>query len=150
MQRVFKTVKFEVTADKIRGQGRPRFAIRGGSPSTYKDEADKAWEELIRNSYLAQGGSDMSRFADAVRVTVRVKRKAPKSMAKKRESQPDICRPDLDNIIKSVLDALNGVAWRDDCQVVGLRGDKMDRTRRTDESLEVTVEYLSEMGERWI
>ena len=91
----------------------------------------------------------MSRFADAVRVTVRVKRKAPKSMAKSRESQPDICRPDLDNIIKSVLDALNGVAWRDDCQVVGLRGDKMDRTRRDNESLEVTVEYLSEMGERW-
>ena len=27
--------------------------------------------------------------------------------------------PDLDNLIKGITDALNTVAWRDDCQIVG-------------------------------
>jgi crossover junction endodeoxyribonuclease RusA len=29
-------------------------------------------------------------------------------------------RADLDNLVKTVLDALNGVAWKDDAQVIGL------------------------------
>lgn len=29
-------------------------------------------------------------------------------------------RPDLDNIAKTILDALNGLAWKDDSQVVSL------------------------------
>ncbi len=29
-------------------------------------------------------------------------------------------RPDLDNLVKNVLDALNGVCWRDDASVVAL------------------------------
>lgn len=33
-------------------------------------------------------------------------------------------RGDLDNYIKTVLDALNGVAWRDDSQVVKITGIK--------------------------
>lgn len=33
-------------------------------------------------------------------------------------------RPDLDKLIRAVLDALTGVAWRDDSQVVGLTATK--------------------------
>lgn len=33
-------------------------------------------------------------------------------------------RGDLDNYIKTVLDALNGVAWKDDSQVVKITGIK--------------------------
>lgn len=36
-------------------------------------------------------------------------------------------RGDLDNYIKLTLDALNGVAWRDDGQVVRINAVKVDR-----------------------
>jgi len=35
-----------------------------------------------------------------------------------------IARPDIDNLVKSTLDALNGTIWRDDSQVVGVRTSK--------------------------
>ena len=34
-------------------------------------------------------------------------------------------RPDLDNLNKSVMDALNGIVYRDDCQVVTLNSTKV-------------------------
>jgi len=33
-------------------------------------------------------------------------------------------RPDVDNLIKTVLDGLNGIAWNDDAQVVEVSGRK--------------------------
>ena len=27
-------------------------------------------------------------------------------------------RPDLDNLLKAILDAVNGIAWADDCQII--------------------------------
>jgi Holliday junction resolvase RusA-like endonuclease len=33
-------------------------------------------------------------------------------------------RGDIDNYVKTILDALNGVAWRDDSQVVKVTGIK--------------------------
>ena len=29
-------------------------------------------------------------------------------------------KPDLDNIAKSILDSLNGIAWQDDSQIVNI------------------------------
>ena len=33
-------------------------------------------------------------------------------------------KPDIDNVIKSILDALNGVAYHDDTQVVAVFAEK--------------------------
>lgn len=70
----------------------------------------------------------------------------PKSKTKKRgpnEWYWHTSRPDADNVSKAVMDALNGVAWKDDSQVSGLMvikkvasGDELART-------EVTVRTLS-------
>lgn len=61
---------------------------------------------------------------DALRVTVRAYFGAPKSASKKRVAamlagmEYPTKKPDGDNIAKIIGDALNGVAWRDDVQVV--------------------------------
>ena len=52
----------------------------------------------------------------------------PKSWTKKRKAEAKwhTRRPDLDNLIKSVKDALNAVAYRDDAQVFSIKADKLD------------------------
>lgn len=54
---------------------------------------------------------------------------------------PDARRRDLDNLIKSVLDGLNGVAWEDDSQVVEVMARKeIARNHpRTDISIEEDI-----------
>ena len=54
----------------------------------------------------------------------------PKSISKKKKQEmledkirPTI-KPDTDNIAKSILDSLNGIAYKDDKQIVSLKVDK--------------------------
>lgn len=50
----------------------------------------------------------------------------PKSKIRKNSDPfpyPD-SKPDLDNCIKLVCDALNGIVWKDDCQVVDIAASK--------------------------
>ncbi len=46
--------------------------------------------------------------------------KIPKSWTKARKENPPFhtSRPDVDNLVKSIKDALNGVAYKDDSQIV--------------------------------
>lgn len=142
-----QTVTFSVTAEQIRGQGRPRFAIIGGKPRGYKADEDRAWESAIRAAYFGSASfKDMAGFADEVHILVQTKRKLPDSAPKRLMAEPDIHKPDADNIGKSVLDALNRVAFKDDRQVTRLTVEKMPRTRRDDELLEVTIVYYAEVG----
>ena len=67
----------------------------------------------------------------------------PKNKPKRVESAPDTITPDVDNIAKAVLDALNGVAFADDSYVVELLVEKTPRTRTT-ERMEITVEQARE------
>lgn len=39
-------------------------------------------------------------------------------------------RPDVDNLIKNVLDALNGVCWHDDGQVAGISAVKVAKAKK--------------------
>lgn len=143
-----QTVTFSVTAEQIRGQGRPRFAIIGGKPRGYKADEDKAWERAIRDAYINSASfKDMAGFADEVHILIKVQRKLPKTAPKSIIEQPDIHKPDADNIAKSVLDSIGrGVAFKDDRQVTRLTVEKMPRTRRDDEIMEVTIVYYAEVG----
>ena len=106
-----------------RGKGRPRFTRRGFA---YTDTATRDYETLIRE----QATAAMRYWPDGmvatpVSVRIDIYKGVPKSwsMAKRRralDGQEIPGKPDLDNVAKGVLDAMNGVAYADDTQVVRL------------------------------
>lgn len=57
-------------------------------------------------------------------VTVEFVMPRPKSLPKRQPTPPHTKKPDVDKLIRSILDALTGVVWRDDSQVDDLHPTK--------------------------
>jgi crossover junction endodeoxyribonuclease RusA len=54
--------------------------------------------------------------------------------------------PDIDNLIKAILDGLNGIAWEDDRQVVNVSAWRFVTLSREKERAEVEIKMLGEAG----
>lgn len=50
--------------------------------------------------------------------------------------------PDLDNLIKSILDGLNKIAWEDDKQVIEVRAIRQKAVDKQGEFAEITVKAV--------
>ena len=106
------------------GKGRPRFTKRGNFVSTYTPKETLSYENLVKVEYIKQSG----KYYDDKELTCEIHAYfgIPKSISKKKAElmkQKEIRptkKPDVDNIAKIILDALNGVAFKDDTQVVNL------------------------------
>ncbi len=104
---------------KPQAKQRPRFT-RSGHVYTPPETAN--YENMVKLSYREKYGDRVLKNAIQADITVSVS--IPKSVSKKKYWEMETGRlyptkkPDCDNIIKSVLDALNGVAYEDDKQVV--------------------------------
>lgn len=136
------SVSFDVWG-KVMGKGRPRFT-RGGH--VYTPKATRDYEMAIREAYENATGRPPEPFSGPISVCIMTYRQLPKSTPKSVLSEPDTHKPDIDNVAKIVLDALNGVAWEDDAQVVSLTVSKLKRTRST-ERLSVSITELDRLGE---
>lgn len=119
------SVSFDVWG-RVSGKGRPRFT-RGGHAYTPKGTRD--YESAIRDAFENAHGRPPGPFSGPIAVCIMTYRQLPKSTPKSVISEPDTHKPDIDNVAKIVLDALNGVAWLDDAQVTSLEVVKLDRTR---------------------
>lgn len=114
-------VTFEVPG-KPMGKARPR-ATRNGH--IFMPEEYVSYKERVQASWRA--ATDFGHFWEGpVVLEVGVCRARPKghyrtngslSAAGRRDPLP-MTTPDLDNIAGSVMDALNGFAWKDDSQIV--------------------------------
>lgn len=119
------SVSFDVFG-KVMGKGRPRFT-RGGH--AYTPKATRDYERAIREAYENAPMRPPEQFSGPIAVCIMTYRQLPKSTPKSVLSEHDTHKPDIDNVAKIVLDALNGVAWDDDAQVTSLTVVKLDRTR---------------------
>ena len=102
------------------GKQRPRMA----NGHTYTPKATKDYENKVLDAFVnAENDLDFNGPIEAF-ITVYVK--MPTSWSRKRRAESmgkppfNIKTPDLDNAAKSILDALNGLAYKDDKQVVSL------------------------------
>lgn len=105
-----------------KGKGRVR-VTRTGHAYTPKDT--EIYENLVRFSFTNKY-PDFVPIEGEVTAVITAVYSIPKSVSNKRkrmmadkEIRPTK-KPDVDNITKSVLDSLNGIAYKDDSQVTGL------------------------------
>lgn len=116
-----REVRFTVFGEP-RGKGRPRFSTRSGRAFTPKLTAN--YETLVHTEYVAQCKG--FRFPDDAMLDMRILAyySIPKSGSKKAREKKlaNVVRPtkkpDIDNVVKMVADALNQVAYKDDTQIV--------------------------------
>lgn len=107
-----------------KGKGRPRFLKNG---RTYTPNITTGYENLVKLTFKQAYPDDMPFTKDIpLMVSIRAYFTIPKSASKKKTAlmkSADIYptkKPDTDNIAKIVLDSLNGIAYHDDSQIVGL------------------------------
>ena len=88
-------------------------------------------ENMIRKAWKNAGGEmihgPVAVSIDFLMQTPKSWSQAKKIMAQDREILP-LKKPDIDNMIKTVLDALNGLAYDDDKQIVELTASKSYNT----------------------
>lgn len=124
---MIRTITFEVLGEP-QGKGRPRFARRGGYVSTYTPPKTKAYEKMIRDAFIDVASKNLVKrymFTSFVSVDIEAYFDVPKSVSKVKRDllrAGEFCskKPDGDNIIKVVLDALNEVAYADDKNVIDI------------------------------
>ena len=144
MKEIFK---FEVPGQAV-PQARPTSSRIGGVYRRYAPPQCRDYKLFVRDCVLEQCDVDFSNgaYTGAVKVEVTEYRKIPKTWSKIKKAaalankiRPG-SRPDTDNILKTVKDALNGVLWKDDVQVVS---DKVEKFYSQEPRLVVSVEYLN-------
>ena len=109
---------------KPKGKARPRFAK--GRAYTPKNTVE--YEKLISQCYQEQNGT---KHEGEISLDIKAVFMIPKSWTNRKKKtyvdekrRPEI-RPDIDNIAKVVMDALNGIAYEDDSQVVDMKVSKV-------------------------
>jgi Holliday junction resolvase RusA-like endonuclease len=112
------------------GKGRPRFARRGAFTHAYTPEKTKTYEDEIRMmARAAMGASEPLDTPVTVAIYIRVGIPASYSKQKRKDALSGILKPtkkpDLDNVAKCHLDAMQGIIILDDKLVVNLHVTKV-------------------------
>ena len=113
------------------GKGRPRAARRGTGVVMFTPEKTAGYEALVAaaasNAMRAEAGPLFTGPLEAV-LEMRIPIPASWSKAHKAAAlagtEPPTSKPDIDNVAKAILDACNGMVFRDDAQVVMLVATK--------------------------
>jgi len=113
-------------------QDRPRACHRNGITWAYKTKRNKDFEKYIADRVMAAMDSQgVSLIVDTpVYLSVEVKKSIPKSWTKEKAKKAlngDILptsKPDSSNYYKLIEDALNGILYADDSQIVEQQSSK--------------------------
>ena len=111
---------------KIVGKQRPKFSRQGNFVKTYTPEKTVNYENWVKMCWMQ---SEQEKLSGNIIAVIVARFIIPQSYSnkKRRELNENPCpkKPDCDNIAKSILDALNGIAYDDDAQIVDLSVSKV-------------------------
>ena len=123
------TIDLVIDGDPI-GKGRPRVTSRGSFAHAYTPTKTKNYEKLIQNTYLSN-----YTYEDILEGPVEANLIAyfpiPETTSKKKKElllrnyEKHTKKPDIDNVVKSVFDALNNLAFTDDSNIISLTAKKL-------------------------
>ena len=120
-----------VVKGKPQGKCRPRITTRGKFAHAYTPKATVEYEQHIRNSFECVYGNPSKLSEAPITMVVDIRfgiptgtNKANKELMLEDKILPTK-KPDADNVIKSISDALNGYLYKDDAQIIRLSVRKM-------------------------
>ena len=140
-------VQFTILGDPVaKGRSKHRtITTRDGRQfnQEYTPAKTRNYEQTVRLEYERQVGQCFPADA-ALAMEIAIYKRIPKGMTKRnrervaaKELRPGK-KPDVSNVIKSVEDGLNGVAYHDDNQIVDQRGiEWYDETPRVEVQISV-------------
>ena len=133
-------VRFFVPGQPV-GKGRPRIGRAGPHARMFTPEKTVSYEAIVRHAgHVAMRGAAPLLGAVSARLAIVLQIPASWSAKKQAKAQAGLIlpktKPDIDNVEKAIFDALNGVAWRDDVQIVDV-----SKTKRYGLTPGVTVEF---------
>jgi Holliday junction resolvase RusA-like endonuclease len=101
--------------------GRARAAVVAGRARIYQPSKTQAAQAALRAHVAAELGDDWQPLDVPLLLAVTAYLPMPSSMPKsRRETALPSKRPDVDNLARTLLDALSGLVWSDDARIVNL------------------------------
>lgn len=119
--------EFEIPG-KITGKGRPR--VNTQTAIAYTPTRTREYEEIVQQYFILKYRS-IKPLEGRIKVSIKAYFGIPKSASKvQRKCMLDnrvspTKKPDIDNIAKIILDALNNLAFKDDNQIIKLDVEKI-------------------------
>lgn len=110
-------------------KGRPKFARRGAFVTAYTPAKTVDYEKVVKAQAVA-AMAGRAPIDGPVEANVHILVIPPASWSKKKRAQAlegalkPTSKPDIDNTIKGIFDAMNDIVWCDDKQVCVLRATK--------------------------
>lgn len=136
-----------VTGEPV-AQGRPKFSTVGGHPRAVDPAKSREYKQIVSvmaRQKMERDGRPL--MEGPLRLYVDVYRVPPKSMGKRKGGNAATLhlgihtKPDLDNYIKLVSDALNGVVFADDSQICQIVASK-----RYSDKPGIVIEVIDDMA----
>ena len=122
-------IKFTIPGPP-KGKQRPRICRVNGRSMAYTPKETIEYERLVRASYTAVSKVKFERNLP-IEISILALYSVPKYVSRKTKELMlngrlfPTKKPDADNIIKVILDALNGLAYQDDAQIYRVYFEKM-------------------------
>ena len=150
------SIKLTIEGEPI-GKGRPRVTSKGHFAHAYTPSKTKNYEKLIQNSYLSNYTYD-NMLIGPIKANLVAYFSIPNSVSKRKQKvllnnlEKHTKKPDIDNVVKSVFDALNNLAFEDDSNIVEVSAKKMysNNPRVELELKEVKYEVEKKEYKEWI
>lgn len=118
-----RSVQFTVPGQPI-GKGRPIAGKSFGGHTTLRTPAKTVSYENLVGWTAAQAMAGLALMDGPVKAALTLQLQIPASWSQKKQRAAlagairPTTKPDVDNVVKAIFDAINGVVWKDDVQVV--------------------------------